>query len=101
MDTRYLSTLQAVYSVMSKADRVSIPQVQNPFFTSFELLKESFVKDVVYYDLPQPVEFLAAYGVLVGNLHCPNVITAFMKEVTTKLLPDTHHVNSYLQVILI
>lgn len=63
-------------------------------------MKESFVKDVAYYDHPEPEQFLKAYRVLVSNLHSTDVITAFINEITTKLLPDVYHVNSYLQVEL-
>ena len=61
-DEKLQHSLKAVFSVMDAQTRGAIPHKENPFIEDLERQVGIFVKNVKYYDLPEPVEFLAAYN---------------------------------------
>jgi hypothetical protein len=56
-----------------------------------------FINHAKYYNFPRPATFINAKQALVTNLHDVEVIQAFMKIMTNKLMSVTYHMNSYLQ----
>jgi hypothetical protein len=92
---------KAVFSLMDRKTRASIPLNLNPFVVSLENNAESFRKQADYYDYPEPNEFMAAFAHLKREINDVDVIRAFQKVITSKFLVDTYHVNSYVQESLV
>lgn len=100
-DTKYLYILRNVFCCMAKKERDAVPVKSNPFVMILDHKKRKFEYQIGYYNCPEPTEFMAAYETLLANLHNTSAIVRFMKTITTELLPDTYHVNSYLQETLV
>jgi hypothetical protein len=100
-DEKLSHVSKAVFSLMDRKTRDSIPLDLNPFVVSLEKNAESFRKQAEYYDYPEPNEFMAAFDHLKREINDVDVIRAFQKAITSKFLVDTYHVNSYVQETLV
>lgn len=100
-DEKYIHVAKAIYACLSKHDRVMLEKSKNPYYRLFMNKKMTFINMVKYYDHPKPKVFIQMFDDFFQNFHHPDTIMTFMQNITTKLLPDIYHVNSYLQEYLV
>lgn len=100
-DEKYLNVAKSIYACLSKHDRMMIPKENNPYYRLFMDKKMTFINMVKYYDYPKPKLFIQMFDDLFSSFYNSNNIMTFMQNITTKLLPDVYHVNSYLQEYLV
>jgi len=96
VDHKYADILKGIYALMLPADRKALPAEQDPFLAVLEAKKAKFIKDVKYYNYPEPKEFKVAVDKLIAHMHETHAIKEFMHLLTTKFLPETYSTNGYL-----
>ena len=93
---KYADILKGIYALMSPADRKALPMEQDPFLGVLRAKKAKFVKDVKYYNYPEPTDFVSAVDRLIAHMHETDAIKGFMHLLTTKFLPVTYSTKGYL-----
>jgi hypothetical protein len=100
-DEKFPHVSKAVFSLMDRKTRDSIPSNLNPFIASLDKNASSFRKQAEYYGYQEPVEFNATFAHLKLEINDVDVIRAFQKAITSQFLVDTYQVNSYVQESLV
>jgi hypothetical protein len=100
-DEKLLGVMKAVFVLMSRNEQDFVTITENPFAIDLEQKVAAFLDTLQYYDYDEPHEFTAAFLRLKRNVNDPVEIYAFMDLISTKILVDTCHVNSYVQETLV
>ncbi len=101
LDEKLLPVKKGIFSVMDRQTRETYGRETNPFVVALDRQVDTFLKNVKYYDYPEPTEFTEAYAKLISNVNNPDEVRAFMEQLTAKFIPDIYHVNSYVQEYLV
>lgn len=100
---KLLNTKKAIFSLLDPQTRSSIPTQQNPFVSEIETRIQHFQESVRYYDYKESSTKTLRYAAkrLQDRFDDPKEIRKLQFLISSTLIPDTFHVNSYLQEELV
>jgi hypothetical protein len=99
-DEELTSIKKALFGLMGRSLRNTVPESQAPFLTELDQKINHFQRSAIYYGEKASPELKRAFKQLKKNI-VPMEIIKFQKLLTSELIVDKYHVNSYLQEDLV
>jgi len=106
-DNHFLELKKALFSALDKKYRLDVAmdkrdrkfdfEGKDPFLEDLETKKRQFLKDVAYYGLEDPDEFIYDYRRLVERSNQPAAYKHFQKLLFTYYIPNVYTANSHVQ----
>jgi hypothetical protein len=87
--------------MMGTEEQLAVPDNLNPLLAMLDEKSKEFHRSALYYDYPEPSEFLEAYRMVRNDIFDVFQLKEFQKYLVRELMIDTYHVNSYVQSALV
>jgi hypothetical protein len=102
-DEKMAGVKKAVFSLMTRQQRDSFPNEENPFSAGIHDLVTKFIQKARYYNTAEDkiAKFESAYLRLQSSIRDETKSVKFIRQLLQEFIPNTFHVNSYLQEHLV